>query len=147
MNSIVLHVTIERYQWNFCQNISCKSKISTLSRYKIENDLQTAVPIYYDAFSFYSKQNRVTMKITDEIRISENGFVFNSRTGDSFNLNPTALELTKLIAQGRDFEDIRSVFLEKYNVDELTFEKDFYEFCALIKHYQITTPENPLDFN
>jgi hypothetical protein len=87
------------------------------------------------------------MKITEEVRISDNGFVFNSKTGDSFNVNPTGLELTKLIAQGFDFETIKNMFLAKYELDDLTFEKDFCEFCALIKHYQITTIEDPLDFN
>lgn len=86
------------------------------------------------------------MKITDEVRISENGFVFNSKTGDSFNVNPTGLELTKLIAQGHDFDTIKNIFLEKYELDELTFEKDFYEFCALSKYHQITSQEDPLDF-
>ena len=86
------------------------------------------------------------MKITEEVRISDNGFVFNSRTGDSFNVNPTGLELTKLIAQGHDFDTIKSLFLEKYDLDDLTFEKDFYEFIALIKHHQITSQEDPLDF-
>lgn len=86
------------------------------------------------------------MKITDEIRISDNGFVFNSRTGDSFNVNPTGLELTRHIARGLDFDAIKSIFLAKYDLDDLTFEKDFYEFCALIKHHQITSQEDPLDF-
>jgi hypothetical protein len=87
------------------------------------------------------------MKIIEELRISDNGFVFNSKTGDSFSLNPTGLELIKLIAQGKDFETIRNVFLEKYDIDDLSFEKDFYEFCALIKHHQFTVSENPLEFN
>ncbi len=86
------------------------------------------------------------MKITDEVRISDNGFVFNSNTGDSFNVNATGLELTKLIAQGHDFESIKAKFLAKYDIDDLSFEKDFYEFCALIKHHQLTTTEDPLDF-
>jgi hypothetical protein len=86
------------------------------------------------------------MKITEEVRISDNGFVFNSKTGDSFNVNPTGLELTKLIAQGLSFETIKEIFLAKYELDDLTFEKDFCEFCALIKHYQLTAIENTLDF-
>jgi hypothetical protein len=45
------------------------------------------------------------MIITEEVRISDNGFVFNSKTGDSFNVNPTGLELTKLIAQITSQED------------------------------------------
>ena len=86
------------------------------------------------------------MKITEEVKISDNGFVFNSKTGDSFTVNPTGLELTKLIAQGQDFESIKSLFLEKYDLDDLTFEKDFFEFCALIKYHQITSDEDPLEF-
>lgn len=86
------------------------------------------------------------MKITEEIKISDNGFVFNSNTGDSFNLNPFGLELIKKIAEDMDFESIRDEMLEKYDVDDLTIEKDYYEFYALLKHHQIIAPGNPLDF-
>ncbi len=86
------------------------------------------------------------MKITEEIKISDNGFVFNSNTGDSFNLNPAGIEMIKLIKDNYSFEEIRTFILQKYDVDDLTFEKDFYEFCALLKHHQITLQSNPLDF-
>ena len=86
------------------------------------------------------------MKISEEVKISDNGFVFNSKTGDSFSLNPIGLKLIKLIRENKEFEDIRNHFLERYDVEELTFEKDFYEFCALLKHHQITVHGNPLDF-
>ena len=86
------------------------------------------------------------MKITEEIKISDNGFVFNSKTGDSFNLNPFALELVKHIREEKDFENIRNEMLEIYDVDDLTFEKDFYEFCALLKHHQIIVQDDPLNF-
>lgn len=88
----------------------------------------------------------MNMKITEEIKISENGFVFNSKTGDSFNLNPTGLEIIKLIELGKEFDEIKSSVLEIYDIDDLTFEKDFYEFVALLKHHQITLQGNPLDF-
>ena len=86
------------------------------------------------------------MKITEEIKISDNGFVFNSKTGDSFNLNPFALDLIKRIKENRDFDNIKKEILDLYDVDDLTFEKDFYEFCALLKHHQIIVQDNPLDF-
>lgn len=86
------------------------------------------------------------MKITEEIKISDNGFVFNSKTGDSFNLNPLGLELIKQIALDIDFENIRDEILEKYDVDDLTVEKDYYEFYALLKHHHIIAQGNPLDF-
>jgi hypothetical protein len=86
------------------------------------------------------------MKISEEVKISDNGFVFNSKTGDSFSLNPIGLELIKMIGENEEFENIKNHFLVKYEISELTFEKDFYEFCALLKHHQITDHGNPLDF-
>jgi hypothetical protein len=86
------------------------------------------------------------MKISEEVKISDNGFVFNSKTGDSFSLNPIGLELIKMIDENKDFEVIRKHFIDKYEITELAFEKDFYEFCALLKHHQITDHVNPLDF-
>ena len=42
---------------------------------------------------------------------------------------------------------IKKEMLEKYDIDDLTFEKDFYEFCALLKYHQIIVQGDPLDFN
>ena len=86
------------------------------------------------------------MQITDEVKISDNGFVFNSKTGDSFSLNPIGLEMIKMIEINREFDEIRKSILDKYDIDDLTFEKDFYDFCALLKHHQITLQDNPMDF-
>jgi hypothetical protein len=86
------------------------------------------------------------MQISEEIKIIDNGFVFNSRTGESFSLNPMGLEMIKMIAANNDFDEIRKSILEKYDVDDLTFEKDFYEFCAMLKHHQLMLQGNPLDF-
>jgi len=86
------------------------------------------------------------MQIAEEVKISENGFVFNSKTGDSFNLNPIGLDLILLIKEDKEMDEIKKLILEKYDVDDLTFEKDFYEFCALLNHHQITLQGNPLDF-
>lgn len=86
------------------------------------------------------------MKIATEVKISDNGFVFNSKTGDSFSLNPFGLELIKSIQEEKDLENIKGEMLEKYDVEDLAFEKDFYEFCALLKHHQIIEQGNPLEF-
>jgi len=86
------------------------------------------------------------MKIPEEVKISDNGFVFNSKTGDSFSLNPFGLELIKNIQQEKELETLKKEMTVKYDVDDLTFEKDFYEFCALLKHHQIILQGNPMDF-
>ena len=87
------------------------------------------------------------MKITNAIKISDNGFVFNSQTGDSFNLNPFGLELLKEIEQEKDFEQIREDVLNKFDIDDLTFEKDFYEFCAILKYHHIIAREDSFTTN
>ena len=87
------------------------------------------------------------MKIAPEVKISDNGFVFNQKTGDSFSLNPAGLELIRMIAEEKELYQIKEAFLTKYDVDDLSFEKDFYEFCTLLKHHQITVHSNPLEFN
>ena len=86
------------------------------------------------------------MKIPEEVKISDNGFVFNSKTGDSFSLNPFGLELIKNIQEEKELESLKKEIIEKYDVDDLTFEKDFYEFCALLKHHQIILQGNTMDF-
>ena len=87
------------------------------------------------------------MKILKEIKISDNGFVFNSVTGDSFGLNPSALQLIRMIKQEKDIEEIKDAFTSRYDVDELTFEKDFYEFCSMLKFHQLIIPEDLTAFN
>ncbi len=87
------------------------------------------------------------MKIIKEVKISDNGFVFNSNTGDSFSMNPVGLELIRLLSEGKEYGEIFEAFSAKYEVDELTFEKDFYEFCSLLKYHQIVVQENPHEFN
>ncbi len=87
------------------------------------------------------------MKLIKEIKISDNGFVFNSNTGDSFSLNTTGLELIQLISQGKELEEIKEDFTGRFDVDELTFEKDFYEFCSLLKHHQLISGDSTPVFN
>lgn len=86
------------------------------------------------------------MQISKDVKISDNGFVFNSNTGDSFNLNPIGFEMIKLIEANKSFDEIKVSFLQKYDIGDLTFEKDFYEFLAMLKHHQIVIQNNPLDF-
>lgn len=86
------------------------------------------------------------MKLNFEVKISENGFVFNSGTGDSFRLNPTGLELIRMISEEKEYDEIFNLFSMKYDVDELTFEKDFYEFFSMLKHFQMISGESKPEF-
>ena len=77
------------------------------------------------------------MQIKRNIAISETGFVFDPSTGDSYTLNPVGLEILGLIREGRTKEEIAGLITGKYDVEESAFERYFYDFTAMLKHYQI----------
>jgi hypothetical protein len=77
------------------------------------------------------------MKLKHNIAISESGFVFDAVSGDSFSLNPVALEIIELLKNHNSYEQIRDHFLEKYDVDAPVFEKTFYDFLGMLKHFNL----------
>lgn len=77
------------------------------------------------------------MKIKKNIAISESGFIFNPTTGDSFSTNPIGFEIINLLKEEKSKEDIKAFVLQKYFIDESTFEKDFYDFSTLLQSSQI----------
>ena len=77
------------------------------------------------------------MKIKKNIAVSESGFVFDPSTGESFSLNQIGLELVELLKQGDDFDSIKKEVLEKYDVDEISFEKYYYDFINSLNQNQL----------
>jgi hypothetical protein len=68
------------------------------------------------------------MLIKGNIALSENGFVFNPSTGDSFTLNNTGKEVLTLIKEGKDLNQIIELMIEKYDVDRSTLERYLTDF-------------------
>ena len=77
------------------------------------------------------------MQIKKNIAISESGFIFNPSTGESFSINPTGTEIFNYIKEGKEYDEIQQLFLEKYNTDKDTFDKDFHDFIGFLKQYQL----------
>ena len=77
------------------------------------------------------------MKIKSNIAVSDNGFVFDPHTGDSYNLNSTAAEILQMLKSGKEEKEIIEVFAEKYDVDETIFEQNFYDFIGMLNHYNL----------
>ncbi len=73
------------------------------------------------------------MKINENIAINETGFLFNPINGESYSVNPLGAEIIKLLKEGKDFDDIKEVITQKYNVDENTFERDYSDFINILK--------------
>ena len=79
------------------------------------------------------------MKFNDDISVSDSGFVFDARTGDSFSLNSTAIEILNLLKNGRTSDEIEEYFIIKYNVTEELFKRHLDDYLQMLQHYQIIT--------
>jgi PqqD family protein of HPr-rel-A system len=77
------------------------------------------------------------LKIKNNIAISDSGFVFDARTGDSFTLNSTGLEIVQLIKEGKDYAGVLQSFLDKYEVDPESFERYYLDFVATLKQMNL----------
>jgi hypothetical protein len=68
------------------------------------------------------------MLIKGNIALSENGFVFNPSTGDSFTMNNTGREVLVLIKEGKNIDQIADLMIERYDVDRVTLERYLGDF-------------------
>jgi len=78
------------------------------------------------------------MKIKKNIALSDSGFVFDPATGDSFTTNPIGLEIIKMLKDEKTLLEIKSAILKKYLTDEVTFEKDNYDFMNMLSKHRLT---------
>lgn len=78
------------------------------------------------------------MKIRNNIAVSDSGFLFDPATGDSFSLNPIGLEILRMLKAGKDQEAIIRYLLENYQTDEVTVEKDYYDFIRMLQQFHLT---------
>lgn len=77
------------------------------------------------------------MKISENLAISESGFLFNPTTGESFTVNPVGAEIIELLKEGKSEEEITEILLGLYEVDSKTLQKDLYDFKDILKIHQL----------
>jgi hypothetical protein len=77
------------------------------------------------------------MTIKKNIATSEEGFVFNPSTGDSFSTNPLAGDIIALLKENKVRAEIIDLVCKKYDVDENQFERDLDDFESQLKDYGI----------
>ena len=74
------------------------------------------------------------MKLRKNVAVSEAGLLFNPVSGESFSVNPIGIEILNLIRDEKSPEQIRKIILDKYSTDQVTFEKDYYDFIGILEH-------------
>lgn len=77
------------------------------------------------------------MVLKKNLALSETGFLFNPGNGDSFSLNPIALEVVEMLKAGKDEAAIRAALFAAYTVDTDTLEKDLYDFLNRLRQYKL----------
>ena len=77
------------------------------------------------------------MKIKSNLAVSDSGFIFNPSNGDSFSTNTVGSDIIRLLKAGNSFDSIKKEIVEKYEVDEILFEKDFHDFVSQLQDYYL----------
>lgn len=77
------------------------------------------------------------MKIRKNIAVSDEGFLFNPATGDSFSTNLMGSEIIRLMKLDLPLSEIITHICSNYDVESYVFEKDLDDFISLMKEFNI----------
>lgn len=73
------------------------------------------------------------MKIKKNVATSENGFIFNPATGDSFTSNNIGSEIIEAMKRGESEQEIKSAIMEKYEVSAEQLNRDWEDWMLQLK--------------
>jgi len=73
------------------------------------------------------------MTIKKNIAISENGFIFNPATGDSFSVNGMASVILTALRVGESEAGIKAGILEKYDVSPEQLNRDWDDYMIQLR--------------
>ena len=77
------------------------------------------------------------MQLRKNIATSEDGFLFNPSTGDSWSANPMATEWLAWLKEGRSQEDIMDLVTGKYEVERSRVERDWDDFMKQLQEARL----------
>ena len=77
------------------------------------------------------------MRLKKNIATSEEGFIFNPGTGDSFSTNEIGTDIISLLKDEETHQIIIDTICSKYDVDQNQFEKDLDDYLSQLKDYTI----------
>lgn len=73
------------------------------------------------------------MKLKANIATSENGFIFNPATGDSFTSNAIAAEILAYMKSGESEAEIKKKILDHYDIESNQLERDWDDYMLQLK--------------
>lgn len=81
------------------------------------------------------------MRLKRKLAISENGFIFDPTTGESFATNNEGIEIIQLLNQEKNDEEIKNYFIENYEIDEVSFERSYLDFITTLRYFNLLEDE------
>ena len=78
------------------------------------------------------------IKINPGLAISDNGFLFQSNSGETYTSNLIGVQILNEFKAGKSVEEVKSILLEEYDVEEDRLEKDLTDFLNQLKAYNLT---------
>ena len=76
-------------------------------------------------------------KISENLALSDSGFLFKADTGESFTVNEVGLFILKHLKEGKDDGAIIQLLTDEYEVEKETAQRDFDEFVTLLKNLNL----------
>ena len=77
------------------------------------------------------------MRVRKNIATSDEGFIFNPTTGDSFSTNVIGTEIIVLMKKDIPAAEVVEIITNKYDVDKVLFERDLEDFTLQLKEFSI----------
>jgi len=77
------------------------------------------------------------MRLKKNIATSDEGFIFNPGTGDSFSTNEIGTEIISMLKEDKPQQIIIETICAKYDVDQNQFEKDLDDYLSQLTDYTI----------
>ena len=78
-------------------------------------------------------------RLKSNIATSENGFIFNPATGDSFTSNPIAAEIIGYLKNGLNEKEIKTKLLDKYEVEAKQLDRDWEDYLLQLREANLLT--------
>jgi hypothetical protein len=73
-----------------------------------------------------------------DIAFSDNGFLFNPVTGESFSVNPMGVGILYSLREGKSFTDICNQLVSEFQIEMDTAERDLQDFMNILKYFQLS---------
>ncbi len=83
----------------------------------------------------------MVVRSLDNLAISETGFVFDPRTGATFNVNSTGLVVLRGLRDGKGMAEISEVLCQEFEAPPIDVLDQIVEFTQLLRHHGLLSEE------